>query len=396
MLDKAKKYLLVLFLVCQPLLDALTCIQIKNNWSFISISALVRGLFFLYVLYYLWKEKKDRKIIYLYLVYCVLEIAMQYLVFKNSLSVEVANLMQVFYLGFLIIFFKSYKNEYLNTKLLVFIYYLYISLIIGPFILGFGYYAWEFYPEKSGYYGLFYGANEISAILVILFPIVLDYLLRCKKYIISGISIILSFICAYLVGTKTMLLGFIMTLLYLLIPFLYKYYKKFSWKYKICFIGVVVLILILGCLILPHTPVYKNITLALDYFKIDSSNIFSYYGINKMIFSGRLEFVVNIFKEVRWLGPLYYIFGIGKSILISLKGVEIDLFDILFTLGILGFIFYLVFMYNSVKDTKLSGVYRYTFILGLLISLIAGHVLISTNVSIYLALLFYYNRSNIC
>lgn len=396
MLDKAKKYLLVLFLVCQPLLDALTCIQIKNNWSFISISALVRGLFFLYVLYYLWKEKKDRKIIYLYLVYCVLEIAMQYLVFKNSLSVEVANLMQVFYLGFLIIFFKSYKNGYLNTKLLVFIYYLYISLIIGPFILGFGYYAWEFYPEKSGYYGLFYGANEISAILVILFPIVLDYLLRCKKYIISGISIILSFICAYLVGTKTMLLGFIMTLLYLLIPFLYKYYKKFSWKYKICFIGVVVLILILGCLILPHTPVYKNITLALDYFKIDSSNIFSYYGINKMIFSGRLEFVVNIFNEVRWLGPLYYIFGIGKSILISLKGVEIDLFDILFTLGILGFIFYLVFMYNSVKDTKLSGVYKYTFILGLLISLIAGHVLISTNVSIYLALLFYYNRSNIC
>ena len=396
MLYKAKKYLLVLFLVCQPLLDALTCIQIKNNWSFISISALVRGLFFLYVLYYLWKEKKDRKIIYLYLVYCVLEIAMQYLVFKNSLSVEVANLMQVFYLGFLIMFFKSYKNEYLNTKLLVFIYYLYISLIIGPFILGFGYYAWEFYPEKSGYYGLFYGANEISAILVILFPIVLDYLLRCKKYIISGISIILSFICAYLVGTKTMLLGFIMTLLYLLIPFLYKYYKKFSWKYKICFIGVVVLILILGCLILPHTPVYKNITLALDYFKIDSSNIFSYYGINKMIFSGRLEFVVNIFNEVRWLGPLYYIFGIGKSILISLKGVEIDLFDILFTLGILGFIFYLVFMYNSVKDTKLGGVYRYTFILGLLISLIAGHVLISTNVSIYLALLFYYKRSNIC
>ena len=396
MLDKAKKYLLVLFLVCQPLLDALTCIQIKNNWSFISISALVRGLFFLYVLYYLWKEKKDRKIIYLYLVYCVLEIAMKYLVFKNSLIVEVANLMQVFYLGFLIMFFKSYKNEYLNTKLLVFIYYLYISLIIGPFILGFGYYAWEFYPEKSGYYGLFYGANEISAILVILFPIVLDYLLRCKKYIISGISIILSFICAYLVGTKTMLLGFIMTLLYLLIPFLYKYYKKFSWKYKICFIGVVVLILILGCLILPHTPVYKNITLALDYFKIDSSNIFSYYGINKMIFSGRLEFVVNIFNEVRWLGPLYYIFGIGKSILISLKGVEIDLFDILFTLGILGFIFYLVFMYNSVKDTKLSGVYKYTFILGLLISLIAGHALISTNVSIYLALLFYYNRSNIC
>ena len=115
-----------------------------------------------------------------------------------------------------------------------------------------------------------------------------------------------------------------------------------------------------------------------------------------MIFSGRLEFVVNIFKEVRWLGPLYYIFGIGKSILISLKGVEIDLFDILFTLGILGFIFYLVFMYNSVKDTKLGGVYKYTFILGLLISLIAGHVLISTNVSIYLALLFYYNRSNIC
>lgn len=396
MLDKAKKYLFVAFLICQPILDALTCIQIKNNWNFLSISALVRGLFFLYVLYYLWKEKKDRKIIYLYLVYCVLEIAMQYLVFKNSLSVEVANLMQVFYLGFLIMFFKRYKNEYLNTKLLVFIYYLYISLIIGPFIFGVGYYAWEFYPEKSGYYGLFYGANEISAILVIMFPVVLDYLLRCKKYILSGVTIILSFICAYLVGTKTMLLGFIITLLYFGVPFLYKYYKKFSWKYKLGLIVGVVLILILGGLILPHTPLYKNIALALDYFKIDSSNIFSYYGINKMIFSGRLEFAVNIFNEVKGLGPLYYIFGIGKTMLVSLKGIEIDLIDILFTLGILGFIFYIVFMYNSVKNVKLGGVYKYTFILGLLISLIAGHVLISTNVSIYLALLFYYNRSNIC
>ena len=115
-----------------------------------------------------------------------------------------------------------------------------------------------------------------------------------------------------------------------------------------------------------------------------------------MIFSGRLEFVVNIFNEVKGLGPLYYVFGIGKTMLVSLKGIEIDLIDILFTLGILGFIFYIVFMYNSVKDVKLGGVYKYTFILGLLISLIAGHVLISTNVSIYLALLFYYNQSNIC
>ena len=71
-----------------------------------------------------------------------------------------------------------------------------------------------------------------------------------------------------------------------------------------------------------------------------------------------------------------------------------DVFDILFRVGILGFIIYIILFIRLLYNNKLKGIYLFSFILFTLISLFTGHVFISTCVAIYPALLFLLNKSN--
>ena len=92
-------------------------------------------------------------------------------------------------------------------------------------------------------------------------------------------------------------------------------------------------------------------------------------------------------------GILTLFLGLGKTIFSVTKLIEIDMFDIFYTIGIVGFSIWFIYMLISIRKVKLTGVYKLTFILLVMISLIAGHVLISTNVSLYLALMVILNKN---
>lgn len=383
-----------LFILLNPLIDALTCIQIKNNINFISISSLTRGVFFLIIFIYLLTTSKSKKDYIFLSLYFLIQTIIQYLLIHNSLSYEIANLMQIFYLPILINFFKKHQNRYLNLKTICYLYLIYLNLIIIPYIFHFGYYANEFYQEKEGYYGLFYGANEISAILVIMLPLVISYLKEHQNIILTLIIFLELFISIYFIGTKTSLLGVLIVLSYFIIPYVVKIFRKLTKVKKIIAITSMTLLTLLLISLIPLTPLYKNILRAIDFFNISSSNFFSYYGLNKIIFSGRLEFLTNIFNIYKSSNFLTMLFGLGKTKLISLKLIEIDIFDTFFSIGLIGFIIYIISIIKSLKNTKLNKITTFTLLLGLVISLIAGHILTAPNVSIYLALLFFFNRKN--
>ena len=71
-MNKRLNKIITFFLILQPVLDVITSIQIRNNISFLSIGAMLRGLFFLFVLIYLYKNNINRKYIYLFLIYVFL------------------------------------------------------------------------------------------------------------------------------------------------------------------------------------------------------------------------------------------------------------------------------------------------------------------------------------
>lgn len=383
---------ILLFILIQPFIDALTCIQIKSNFQFLSISVICRGIAFVTILIYLIIRKDNRKNILFFIIYFLLSIIYTMLLTNNNINTEITNLFQIFYLPFFIIFFSNYNNEKINNDLVLKLYFIYLNLIIIPYFLGIGYSVSEFYKEKIGYLGLFYGGNEISAILTCLLPISLKTL-KNKNQIIKIIFIIELFMCTYLIGTKTLMLGVLIVFMYFFILYLKNNFNKFSKLKKIFMITIPSILLILLVIILPFTPMFKNIITAAKFFKVDSNNLFSLYGLNKIVFSGRLGFLEKINDIFINSSILSAFMGIGKTTLLSVKLIEIDIFDIFYSIGIIGFVIWLLYMIKGMKSVKLNGIYKFTFILLIIISIFAGHILTSTNVSIYLALMIILNKN---
>jgi hypothetical protein len=184
------------------------------------------------------------------------------------------------------------------------------------------------------------------------------------------------------VGTKVLLLGTFVVIMY----FAIKYISKFERRKRLVLSIGLLMFIGLCILILPFTPVFKNLVISLDYYGVKSGfDLFKPKFIDNIIFSNRISFAIKVFKTFASTIP-YIIFGIGKSLLIAIKDVEIDIIDIFYSLGILGTIIY-IYTFNN-KVFKLSGMYKFIFVLLFIISLFSGHILIKPMVSTFLGVLF--------
>ena len=171
-------------------------------------------------------------------------------------------------------------------------------------------------------------------------PIVLNYLIRKKNYGL-GLIILGELIGAILIlGTKTTFFGFIIVILYFIIKYIKEHYKKISKKKLLLIIALLVIAIPIIGYIFVNSYAFERIMKNINYFKAYK---FDYYFINKVIFSRRLEFLLDLFKLYSKSSILTFIIGLGSTLLNNLKYVEMDIFDIFFRIGILGTIVYLLF-----------------------------------------------------
>ena len=392
--SKVISFLLMILIIMQPLMDALTYLQIRYSFNFLSISSVLRTLTFSLTILYLLFTKDKRKDIWFLLIYFLIYLGCQVFWLNNGLSSSLNTLLTIFYLPVIIIFMNKadINKKYFNSKIIMITYLIYLNLIIIPYLFKYGNYANDFYEGKNGFYGLFYGGNEISNILVIMLPLVIEYLVRKKSYFLISLTFIELLLCIYLVGTKTLILGCIIVSIYFLIKYLRPVYKKLEKKKKYLIWTFLILLVIGSILILPKMAVTKNIIRAINYYGFNLSNIFSLNGLDKLVFSGRLE-ILNKVNNLYLHSPLINILmGLGKSYVNTFKGIEIDIFDIFFSIGIIGILIFGYLCFKNIKDTNIKGVYLFTFILSIMISLVTGHVLNMPNVSIYIGLLFVLNK----
>ena len=63
--EKFNKFIII-FLLIEPLIDVLTSFQVRNNIGLFSIGTIIRGLFFLFIIIYLYKNNYSRKSILLF------------------------------------------------------------------------------------------------------------------------------------------------------------------------------------------------------------------------------------------------------------------------------------------------------------------------------------------
>ena len=378
-----------IFLFFSPILDALTSIFKKNIDFPISLGTIFRGIFLLFILIWLKNNYKNKKILLLFALYLLLAMMYYFNKYKAGIVTEASNILHIFYLPILMLFFSNYNNKKINDKLILKIYLLYLNLIIIPYIFGIGFNLTESYSNKLGYFGLFSFGNEISAVLVVLGVIALNYVNKSNSYILKIFTYLELFICIYLVGTKTLFLGTIITLMYFLIKFI-KFSMVFEVKKDKKVLSIFLVILVISFVIfLPKTPMIKNIKTTLDYYKIDSvKDIVNIKNIDNVIFSKRLDNLNKVNKEYVKGDVETIIYGIGETGILKINSIEIDIFDIFYSIGIIGGFIYILLVLYTIKFKDLRDLYRFDSILLILISIITGHILIQLIVSIYLEVLY--------
>lgn len=409
----------LVFIMLHPIIDLLTSLSI-NVWSLnYSLGIIIRGLFlsFLVLVFLLKPDSKDKrrtmKYLLVFMIYLIIY-SLNIIYFKDLsvFSYEITNTLRTFYLPILlilVIFF--FKEKIINPKQITYLVLTYCLLVTIPTLLNLSFTSYT--QGKIGSIGWYNSTNEISGILSILFPLVIYYLSTLKNnlktIIFKTISILLIVYTFFVLGTKMTIITIFLTLGLYFLYFIYNWYKEKQYKRITMAFSSLVVLFILTLALIPRTNFYKNIEIHLNYLEINKiEEVFTKDNFDHFVFSERLTFLEVTNKSYESASLNDKVIGIGyienyQEENQNTKIIEMDLFDIFYRHGIIGFSIYIYILYyvlkntlNQIKVTYLDKKHQFFVINQLLsiflvffISILVGHVLSSPAVSIYVVLIFY-------
>lgn len=429
--------LILRFIILQPIIDIITCLSIKYLDTTITIGIIIRTVFMIFIslLGFIKADKKYKIGMCVYygalLAYMIAFIINSYM--KNGTNLillQIKGLIKSFYLPIILVAliptFKAYKIK-VDKKIFNIVLMICVLTIIICDVTGI---AVPTYKEenKVGTMGFFYSANEISAILCLLSPFLASKLLDEKLKFEHIIFMVLYVYAIFRLGTKVPYFGLIILIISIIFAcIVYGIVKKKKYLYKraaILFVCLICIYLVTGI-----TPVGKNlITMYGDIFLITEKRIEaktaqqqpetevqpqpqllevkefeSFEELTSKSVSGRADYLKTN-KETFLNGNLLdKTLGIGfvenkDGEIQELKLTEMDYFDILFSNGILGtilfaspmLIFAFMFIRYSMQNKNRITIdleLIYSIVMAGAVALIAGHVLVSPGVSIYIAII---------
>ena len=392
---KNTNIIITLFILMSPIIDLLTGICLHYFHIQFTIGTIIRTLFLIWLGFITVFVYKKKKLLIPYLIgflYCILYVIGIILYKQGGLLIEIQNLIKVIYFPILLISLYSIKGEIKISKMILFtVLFFYLIFIFVPTLFNIGYKTYEI--TKVGTLGFFNSANEVGGIISILTPVLFYILTTSKKNYLKGILLIMYVIVILMMGTKTPLLIFLLTLglsiIYLFISYIkQKEYKKIFFSSLITLIGIIAL---LG--IIPQTNFYKNIKTHLKFLKIkDVTEVIEKEEyIDHFIFSQRLTFLKKEKKIYQKANNYQKLFGIGylengKET----KRIEMDYFDIYYSHGIVGFILIstvIIFILYKLIKVKIPLTYenymmKTSLLYIFLLSFFTGHIITAPSVSL--------------
>lgn len=416
--NKKTATLIYIFLILQPFLDLFTSLMVRYTTFPITIGMLLRGLFLLFCIILFVKSKsihKRKSIIYLTFLslFCILYFITKTDIFTiEFLKTEIIYMFKYLYFPIITIcLINIYDELELDKDKLFKIFTInaitYAVLILIPEITKTSFAS--YIGSNKGTVGWFYAANEIGAITVALLPYVYYTLFARMPVFKTSIIFIIIILADVLLGTKTSFIGMLITELLYLLYNLFNYKKNRGYG-----LIVSIMIVIISFCIIPQIPAIKNLQNAITNSsqiveeppKNNSEVIIKNQSLKRIVavaLSGRDVFLfntLNIYNDVSLVDKTLGIGFVNRDSINNEdieKLIEMDLLDILFHYGIIGFIIYfgplIYIIYRTIKSIikskfqlsffKLTNIY----VIGImtLISLIAGHVYSAPAVSIYIA-----------
>lgn len=414
--------IIIAYIILQPIIDILTSMGIEYFKTNITLGIIIRTIFMIFcvILAMIKADKKYRIVMSVY--YGILVIyGASFLINSyiqngtNLIFIQMRGLVKNFYLPVIIValypVFRTYKIE-INRKVLITTLMLYVFII---FICSMAGIAFPTYKAggKAGTVGLFYAANEIGAILCLLSPFLIVDFMNRKLKAVDIISFVLLVYSILQVGTQVPYFGLIILIgMIIFACLIYAKLRKNRIFYKKAgmFLGVLVAIY----LVTGITPVGENLSKNYgNIFPITTEDIrfknqkeppkiteiTNFEELKTMVVSSRTDYL-NTNKEKFVNGNLVdKILGISfvekeNGETKELKLAEMDYFDILLCNGIVGAVLFIIpilsliitlIRYSIVNQKKVGLEQIYVVIMSSVVAMLAGHVLVSPAVSIYIA-----------
>jgi hypothetical protein len=383
--DNIKKNIILIIsfiLLLQPIIDLVIGLSIKTDF-FPSIMSLIRMIILGFLLYYFIfiNKSKYKKWITIFLCLIIVYLGC-YFINMNLSFIELKAAIKIFYFP---VMFMILASIFAEEKRFIDIKYFLISLSIYAFIIILGFLtntAFNSYDvAKTGSSGYFNAANEIGGIISLLLPFAFSYVFN-KINIKKIVWLLLIIGSIFILGTKTPFISLIICLCYYIIKLINK--KNII---KISLISLLSLILL--SLIIIKTPIYENMIIHAEFLGIEEIGdvIEKPELIDHFLLGSRLKFLGgnnNVYMESDVTDKLFGIGYIDDS-----KLAEMDIYDIFYRQGIVGFILFFgtvlsVLLLNTKKYNK---DYILPIILMILVSTFVGHVLTAPAVSTFVALI---------
>lgn len=254
-------------------------------------------------------------------------------------------------------YFKTTSN--LNYNFVFNINFIVIISNIILSIIGLGYYA---YDVGVGFTGFFFAPNEISfLVLIICSHFMHEVNLKKPKYFL--VIFILFLIISVLLAMKVVIIGVFLVGLFI-------FFRGAITLKKITFASVIFLLLL--SVVLKYSFLLESFVNMLEWRYNNSENLINF------ILSDRDTYLIENFGLYINSSFFVLLFGIEKTLT-----VEMDLFDVLFNYGLIGFIIiYLFFAYVALPFRKKqnNSDSRFLLLVNILViitSLFVGHFVFS-------------------
>lgn len=429
---------LYIYLILLPIIDLITSITTRLFPSVISLGVIIKVTFLIIMLYYLIFKSSSKKkklcigymsLIFIYIL-CYFISKIRYIDFTIFIKESIYLIKLLYYpllLSCLYCYFddkKISKHELYNILIINLL--TYAILLLLPSLTNTGFSTYN--NGLSGTIGWYYSANEISIILVLLFPFIYN-IIKNKKIIYVFIPIVIILIIST-IGTKASMIGLIIdTIILMILSCFYKKDKKTNLK-MIIFSFII--------LITTSLTFYNSnslVNLKTSFGIQESQNIqeqlkqeieereqleeelaelekedkdknkrleefINKYG--KALLSDRdlyVKVTYKLYKKNYNVNTL--LFGLGYTNNPKIdnfaieKLIEIDPLDIFFHSGVIALLIiilpFLYYLYHLIKRGKITiRLIFYTLMLGMIfsISCISGHTFMAPAVSIYIVIYF--------
>jgi len=369
-------------ILLQPIIDLVIGLSIKTDF-FPSIMSLISMIILGFLLYYfiVINKYKHKKLITIFLCLIALYLSCFY-INMNFSFIELKAAVKIFYFPAMFMILVSIFDEektFIDKK------YFLISLSIYAFVIILGFLtntAFESYDvAKTGSSGYFNAANEVSGIISLLLPFAFFYVFD-KVNIKKVLWLLLIVSAIFILGTKTPFISLIICICY----FIAKLINK-SNVIKISFITLFSLVIL--SFIIIETPIYENMIIHAEFLELDELDdvIDEPELLDHFLLGSRLKFLNDnntIYMESNAIDKLFGIGYIDDS-----KLAEMDICDIFYRQGIIGFILFFgsVLSVLVLNTKKYNKNYILPIILIVLVSTFVGHVLTAPAVSTFVALI---------